>query len=227
MRLKPLLIILAALATAGLVGYLLYNQLSFFIVSTFPKDNASTSASQVIQFKFNKDLDSASAQGFTLSPQVGGKITVSGRILAFTPDDPLKLNTDYMATLKSPRSSSGAVTKDVVIHFNTTYIPDSQLDPLSQRNAKSRTDKIEDSNPLLQSLPQENLDYKISYSVNSDQSVTYTITLYATQNRPDQFDRYMAQLKQYKQEALDFIRSKGEDPTKLTIQYDPPDAKDL
>ncbi len=56
---------------------------------------------------------------------------------------------------------------------------------------------------------------------------TYTITLYAIINRPDQASLYQEQLKEYKQEALEFLKNKGLDTTKLEIVYEPNEASTL
>jgi type II secretory pathway component PulL len=77
-------------------------------------------------------------------------------------------------------------------------------------------------------LPQQTDHYKISYSFNqTKKEYDYQVTLFAIINRPSEYDSYIAQLKQYKEEALSYIRSKGADPSKLNIEYLPPAAKNL
>lgn len=103
-------------------------------------------------------------------------------------------------------------------------------DPIETRETES-----EDSSfPVPADTPQdaikdyelvaENEMYKIRRDKNSDQ---YVITLYAIINRPDQYDAYLDQLRQYKQEALAYLSDQGLDPTTLTITYEPDEAKDL
>lgn len=55
----------------------------------------------------------------------------------------------------------------------------------------------------------------------------YTITLYAIINRPDQADSYRDQLKRYKSDALQYLTDHGINVSKVTIHYDPDEAKDL
>lgn len=55
----------------------------------------------------------------------------------------------------------------------------------------------------------------------------YTITLYAIINNPDQYDMYRDQLKEYKQKALDYLRSQGVDVNTIEVTYEPDEAKDL
>lgn len=81
---------------------------------------------------------------------------------------------------------------------------------------------------LIDWLPWQTSDYKIAYSYDpTTKNYTYQVTLYAIINRPSQYDSYLAQLRQYKHEALNYIKSKGTDPSKLTIQYLPPEAAGL
>lgn len=89
-------------------------------------------------------------------------------------------------------------------------------------------DYIAARNPLVKYLPEdESADYTIDYQVNSDLSVTYTITLHAILNEPSQLPLYNQQLRQFKQEALSWIASKGVDPKSLNITWIPPNAGSL
>ncbi|NCU30780.1 hypothetical protein EOM57_03155 [Candidatus Saccharibacteria bacterium] len=56
---------------------------------------------------------------------------------------------------------------------------------------------------------------------------SYIITLYAIINRPDQSDQYYDQLKQYKQDSLDYLSKQGVDVNKVKIQYEPEEATNL
>lgn len=55
----------------------------------------------------------------------------------------------------------------------------------------------------------------------------YTITLYAIINNPSQADMYRDQLKQYKADSLEYLRNTGVDIDKVTVVYEPDEAKDL
>lgn len=55
----------------------------------------------------------------------------------------------------------------------------------------------------------------------------YTITLYAIINRPDQSSQYRDQLKEYKQNALDYLNQQGVDVNTARIKYEPEEATDL
>lgn len=68
----------------------------------------------------------------------------------------------------------------------------------------------------------ENDEYKIRKLDNS-----YTITLYAIINRPDQIDMYRQQLAEYKKSALKFLVNSKVDIEKANIIYEPSEANDL
>lgn len=70
----------------------------------------------------------------------------------------------------------------------------------------------------------ENEQFKIRREENTSH---YVITLYAIINRPDQYDTYRAQLRDYKQKALQYLQDKNIDITKATITYEPPEATSL
>ena len=70
----------------------------------------------------------------------------------------------------------------------------------------------------------ENEQFKIR---KDRQSQDYIITLYAIINRPDQYNDYRAQLKEFKQNALAVLTADGIDIKKVTIIYEPEEAKDL
>lgn len=75
--------------------------------------------------------------------------------------------------------------------------------------------------PVLAKLPQETLDYKISYSVDSSQKVTLVITTYGIINNPSDYSQYTNQTKKYRLEALDYLQKNGVGENTLTITYVP------
>lgn len=87
---------------------------------------------------------------------------------------------------------------------------------------------VEPTNTLNENLPVQTSHYRIDYDYSqTSRNYSYQITLYAILNRPSQYDSYVSQLKQYKQEALDYIRQHGGSPTSLVITYVPDTATSL
>lgn len=70
----------------------------------------------------------------------------------------------------------------------------------------------------------ENEEFKIRRDGNTDD---YLITLYAIINRPDQYDMYKDQLREYKRHALEYLEGQGIDISKIDITYEPAEATQL
>lgn len=219
-------IILVILAAAATGGWLFYTQSQFRLVSTIPQKDAGSVAPVI--FKFNRDLDRQTANYFTITPAVQGTIQISGGSFTFQPAGNYTLNTTYTAKLSQVVATDGSTLGDQSVTFTVKLLQFNQLSPSEQQAQKDRTDVVERTNPFLAQLPYSTTDFKIDYQLISTDSrdttptnVTYTITLYAVLNQPDQIDTYNAELKTYKQEALNWIRSQGTDPNALKIQYSP------
>lgn len=80
------------------------------------------------------------------------------------------------------------------------------------------------SNPPTDTTPYpiQNEHYKIEQQAQSK----YRITLYPIANNPDYSD-YNAQLKAYKQEALDYLNGRYGDTSNFSFEWNPDNAKDL
>lgn len=76
---------------------------------------------------------------------------------------------------------------------------------------------------LTAEFPVENAHYRI----NKTGEKSFDINLYAISNSPSQYDEYMAQLKQYKTEALEYLTARYSDISTFAINWTPPLAKDL
>jgi hypothetical protein len=85
-----------------------------------------------------------------------------------------------------------------------------------------RIQKILSTNyPIIDELPYENLHYKIGYKLEDTSNVIFTVTLYGIINSPSQYGEYQNQLKQFKTEALDHLKSSGIDINKEKIEFTP------
>lgn len=228
---RRVLISLSLLAfTAILVtaGYLWYDQTHLRLVSVTPSPgNTKVTLIDPISFSYNKPLDPALVSSFTLSPYVDGVLTVAGSKLTFTPKGTYTIGVTYTATIKSPRAADGIETTDSTTHFTVNFVPFNEQTKAQQQANISDNDKLANTNPLLGSLPYENEDFKLDFTIASDGTVSYRLTLYAIINGPSDAATYQAQLKQFKQEAFSYIQGKGQDPTKLHITYNPTQAAGL
>lgn len=75
--------------------------------------------------------------------------------------------------------------------------------------------------PFLDKLPQENSRYKIDYSLTQANELEFTINLFGVVRSPNDYAQYKQQLKQYKNEALQYLQSIGVNPQDYKITYSP------
>ena len=101
--------------------------------------------------------------------------------------------------------------------------PNQPNPPSSQTPAPQTSNPTPQQNGELSIIP-ENEQYKISQYKNTNK---YVVTLYAIVNNPNQYDAYKEQLREYKQNALAYLKGQGVDVTKAEIQYDPSEAASL
>lgn len=98
-----------------------------------------------------------------------------------------------------------------------TDVPDSSNTDEEQDSTIVGWDQRDDYEKIV-----ENSHFKIR-----KKSGEYYVTLYAIINKPEQYDDYMAQLKEYKQEANSYLSDKGINLDEATINYEPEEAEDL
>lgn len=95
-----------------------------------------------------------------------------------------------------------------------------------QKNKKETTNIKE--NPLGKYMPYYGEHFEINYSGKIKNGIPgYKVKLYVILNRPSQFEQYKEKYLKYKIEALDWIKSKGVDYTKLDIEWEPEDPKNI
>jgi hypothetical protein len=116
-----------------------------------------------------------------------------------------------------PVANSDAAKKWLMQH------PDVQRDREAAGGAEAERIRriIVSKYPILNNLPYENLHFKIDYSLDDNNKLSFVITLYAIINRPSEHAQYVQQLQQYKAESLQYLKDSKIDPTKFTIKYIP------
>ena len=183
-----------------------------------------------VVFTFNHNLDSGATQSFSISPHVAGTTTISSKTLAFKPTFSYGYGVEYTATIANPKSTNGLTGKTATIKFKPRALSDNELTTTQRQELDSKTDQIL-NDPLVGALPADSLDYRLDFDVNSSTGqVTYhaQLNIYNKYpNDPGYTARYRQDLARYKQEVLDFIRSKGKDPNKLNVTWDPTEATGL
>lgn len=93
--------------------------------------------------------------------------------------------------------------------------------PPQEETPESAPQDIDTSNFTLVT---ENEQFAIRKDTNSN---TYQITLYAIINRPDQAEYYRDQLKEYKTNALNYLKNRDVNIESARIVYEPEEAASL
>ncbi len=222
---KRILIIvgLLVLVTTGIVGFITYRNHQFRLVSSEPIEKGSTVAPVI--FTFNRNLDPKTLQAFEIQPYTAGRSQLKDNKFVFEPSDNYHLTQDYTAKLKSVTAADGSTLGEQVIQFKVEFIPLNELSEADRAAQMANTDPLEQQNPFLAKLPHETLEYKIDYELVSggegEAGIILVVELYAIINRPDQRAAYEAQLREYKQKALQWIQLQGIEPNKYPITFIP------
>jgi hypothetical protein len=87
--------------------------------------------------------------------------------------------------------------------------------------AIKQQDSLTTNYPFIKTLPKENSHYKIDYSITSGNKLEFTINLFGSIDNPDQYTQYRQRLKQYKSEALQFLKVNGINSSDFKITYIP------
>lgn len=215
------IITLVAALLLLVLGYLAYQNLIFRLVSSSPQKNGEHSIASDLKFTFSKTLDASMKNKFKLSPYTAGIVVINGKELIFKPSSMLKLNQAYSATIESPLSQSGESIDDITINFTAKYIPFSKTSKQQQQEEINESNSLEAKHPILSKLPHETQNYKIDYELQTNGKIKLKIELYAVLNNPSQEQAYLSALKQYKQEALDFLNTQNVDLADYEIIYTP------
>jgi hypothetical protein len=79
--------------------------------------------------------------------------------------------------------------------------------------------QILDNYPITSDLPYETLEFKVDYEVDESKNVNFKVTIFVPSSTPDNQARVQAEYDAHKQQAIDWMRSKGVDTDKAKITY--------
>lgn len=110
--------------TAREFSWALQTKETFRLVSSIPATGSgNVPANAGIEFKFSQSgFEAPTGSQFTISPAVKGHFEIRGRVLAFVPDESLKLGTLYEVKLDksfAPAGASEGLPTDIAIRFET------------------------------------------------------------------------------------------------------------
>jgi len=146
-------------------------------------------------------------------------------------------------TFEASRQDFGTVTKSIDIHTHSTqqtvYLlptPDTaaaieylnqhpeiqqQREKVGGINSQINQQSLSQKYPIINRLPAYTSHYRIDYALDGQQNISFSVTLYAILNNPDQYQQYVQQLQAYKAEALQFLSDNGINTSKAPVTYTP------
>jgi hypothetical protein len=222
---KKYLIILGSIIVIAAIGLLVFELTHFHVRGAKPQGKAKIGTLAVVEITYNRTLDESTKDRFSITPRIPGVVTVEGSKLIFRPSESYTLGTIYSVVVLQPTDQEGTVASDTRFSFTPQYLEFSRLSDKEQEEQIEQSDSLEKDYPVVKYLPQETLNYKLDYRLSNEDKIVLTIALYAIYNGEGQEAQYNEQLRAYKKEALDFLRSKGEDPNRYEIEYTPEEAK--
>lgn len=158
-----------------------------------------------------------------LAPQLGrGGPSPSAAPPASTPETGQDATTNTTALVPAAASTMSSPTSSSTSSSTST--------PVSAAEAQRRldsVDRLEQTQPITQHLPHDAPHFRVDYRVGANDALSLQVTLRAILNRPDQLEAYRGDLRAYKAEALDWLRSQGAEPKAYRIEWLPPEAAGL
>ena len=149
-------------------------------------------------------------------PQLGGS---DEGAKPTSPDDRVEsAPAEEPATAPEPRAPEGSLPTA------TSTVPPTTARPEIERRGMG--DPVAQRWPLTNALPKDAPGWRIDYRVEGER-LLLAVTLRAVLNHPEQLEAYRADLRTYKAQALDWLRSMGADPADYRIEWRPPEAAAL
>lgn len=128
---------------------------------------------------------------------------------------------------KTPITVRDLKTGKHIVKAKKTGLADAQKEVQIKKGNNEVSLTLEPTGINLSKLKAERLILTTNFEIRKEAGKKYIIFLKASYNRPNQYDLYIQRIKQYKKEALGWLRENGVDPDKSQIEYVPKEAKDL
>jgi hypothetical protein len=211
---------LIVILVLGFAARQLYTNNRFYVVSTSQTQNMTTLSSE-FNINFNHPI---SKNGLSVSVMPGnasyqGENDISGNSLGVQLSIPLNPTQTYTIMVNKVTSTNGKVLTNLSYTFIPKSINKSQLSESDQENLIKRNQQSPAyKDPILINLPHSTLDYDISpYFIADNNDISHLVLKIQLLVPPGQdTNSYSANDKQ---EALQYIKSLGLDPSKYNIQY--------
>lgn len=216
---KRIIILTSVVFLVLAIGYLIYLNLGFKVLSTKPTNNKKdVTIYDSIEINFNKDLASIDSQDFTISPYTEGDIEIKNGSFIFNPKGVLESDKDYTVELRA--ASKDGRKSQVNISFRVIYTDFKDLSEAEQQKGIDQTDRIEEDFPITRKLPYEKVNYAINYELGPNRELILKIETFAF-IKDGRVEEYRQNTIKQRQEALDYIKSVGYNPEDYKIEYTP------
>lgn len=215
-----------ALAIAMVVAFILANLGNLSapkLVSVSPKDGSTgVTPFTDVSMTFDRGIAVDNSTKFKISPNVDGKVTIADKVLTFVPTAYFDIGKKFTVTLTDPTGNWGAKGSTVSFSFTVkdqaslSQDEKDKLQALSSVGLGLEAKKGQQEDPAIQrayainafidTLPYQGPSgkYSISYTGASATFVIYIM---------------LSPYDGNKQAALDYMKSKGVDPSWVTVQY--------
>ena len=217
------------LLIASFLVWVMYIVLVFQVLSITPSQYSKISGgSGQVTFNFNRDLDTIdlgkqmySSEGLSISAQVD-----KNKLTLFISN--INQAKKYQIQLKEIRSKEGNTISYINYQFEGAFVPYGQLSDSEKNRQIKETDKGNLQDPVMGILPKYGDNYAIKYELFGEPSqkgkyIKLNIILLLDAQNINNKDL----AKQYKNEALDFLKSNNINPNDYVIKYDPDYAAGL
>lgn len=212
----PLIVVVAVIA-AIVIGILYVLSLPFHLVNTTPSTASIATYTPTLDLNFNRELDNAKTATPVADQNIIRSSSVSGKTLTINLTS-LAENKTYTITIAVVQAKDGSQIRNISLKFKPKYVPADKLPKSQQQTLLNNQDKNgPQPDPIYGLVPYSTLDFTLQAFPTADgKGIEVDANLLPSAADLSNEDQAIAQ---YKQEVVDYIKSKGLDPSKYTINY--------
>lgn len=205
----------------GVIAYILNS--GFRVTKQDPSGKVALS-STLIRFTLSDTPINPNDVKMTVTPSVGGTLTLKDNIVSFEPGEAFDETTTYALTIDNVRLKDSDETHKTRHTFRATYIPYDKLSKEEQERLRAKTNPHYKTFPVTQHLPEVTPAYKIEYTLPEGQSTELTIVITPLiQQRASETDQeHQQNLLDIKDDVEQFFTDKGYKLSDYKVFYSDP-----
>lgn len=223
-------ILISTVLIISLIIYFGWKSATLQVVSTTPKTDEVTVGTSAIDIEFSKEINAVEYEKNIVDPdKIVTGITMKDQNLVSLKIDNLVLGKKYSIGLKDITAKSGGSIGKYNLEFTPKNIDFADLSEEEKRRQIDETDKREFEDPLEATLPHETSNYKMTFITrdeSTDLPATITITMKffepgsnALPATPAEKQEYLNNIRKYRTEALEYLKSNGIDINNYVLEY--------